>query len=227
MTGQRLSIYCSGVELGCVDMLLSRVGKRQRANFASIAGFSLLGIALFSMPATSGGVIAPAIAAVRSLASLIGLRSPGDRPEGAVGKARRRAAVVGHPPAHVADRGIRQRLAPRGPGTVPIFPAGSPLGVGSPQRGFTDIADIAPADGGFGFAPSLAPIAGGPFSGPGIGGAGGPGGVGGGSGSTGGIINPPLPGAVPEPGTWFMIMAGFGAIGAVSRRRWRAARRVS
>lgn len=41
----------------------------------------------------------------------------------------------------------------------------------------------------------------------------------GGSGSSGGTT----PGPVPEPGTWLMMIAGFGLIGAMLRRRTRAA----
>lgn len=33
------------------------------------------------------------------------------------------------------------------------------------------------------------------------------------------IVNPPVPGAVPEPATWAMLIVGFGLVGAASRRR--------
>lgn len=229
----QMFIICYGcIAWGLVEMLLSRVGKWQRTRVAAITAFSFLGIVLFSVPATGGGVFAPAIAAVRSLSSLIGLRSPGDRPEGALGKARRRVPAVGQPSHPVVDSGVRQRLSPRGPAAVPVFPVGGPLEVGSLPGSLADIASFPPAGGGFGFSPLSGPIGGGPVLGGGTGG-GSPGGVGGssggtgGGGSTGGVINPPLPGAVPEPGTWLMIIAGLGATGAVLRRRSPAPRRIN
>ncbi|MBT2186320.1 PEPxxWA-CTERM sorting domain-containing protein [Sphingobium sp. H33] len=37
----------------------------------------------------------------------------------------------------------------------------------------------------------------------------------------------PQPGAVPEPATWAMMIAGFGAVGAVTRRKRRQTVRYS
>ena len=59
------------------------------------------------------------------------------------------------------------------------------------------------------------------------GGAGGGGGSGGGDGGssgggiTPGVTPPPLPGAVPEPGSWMLMIGGFAIVGGALRRRRR------
>ena len=58
------------------------------------------------------------------------------------------------------------------------------------------------------------------------GGAGGGGGGGAGGGSSGGGISPgvdppPIPGAVPEPGSWMLMIGGFAIVGGALRRRRR------
>jgi hypothetical protein len=99
------------------------------------------------------------------------------------------------------------------------------LVAGEPETGFETLAALAPPSGGFGFP--------GGFGGPGV--VGPPGGPGpslplvpgpGGPGEPpgpGGPIDLQPPPVIPEPGTWTLLIFGFGAVGAALRRRSGAA----
>lgn len=103
-----------------------------------------------------------------------------------------------------------------------------------PSTGLNDPIGSAPSftrpasDGGFLLSGPAALGGGGGGSAPGSGGSGGGGGtggggsIGGGSGDGGTIV---VPGAVPEPASWFLMILGFGFVGAMLRRR-RAASTV-
>lgn len=90
---------------------------------------------------------------------------------------------------------------------------------GEPEPGFETFAALAPLPpGGFGLPGGFGPPGSGPPTGPGPSLGPGPGGPGGpiGPGGPGELQPPPV---IPEPGTWTLLIVGFGAVGAALRRR--------
>lgn len=136
--------------------------------------------------------------------------------------------------------GIATKLAQRGAGLTPDGPFGAGDGDDPQQRALGQIFDEPPVSDDFAFAPLTTepplvgpevfdPIGPGPGGGFSPGGPGGgfiPGGSSGGGSSGGGSsggTTPPVPG-IPEPGTWALMILGFGAVGASLRRRNRQVR---
>lgn len=208
-------------------MLLSGIRRWLRVGVASTVTLAIAGVGLFSVPATSDAVMVPAIAVARSLSLMIGIRSPGGRAEGALAKARINAAKDRQVAALVPDTSSRRRLAPRetAPPTLDeyTFSPNGPPDVGPfPQFASGQVPDFAPSGNGIAFPPSFGAIGGGSGSSGGgsIGGStGGGGGTTSSGGSTGGVVSPPVLSAIPEPDMWLMMIVGFGATGAMLRRR--------
>ena len=203
---------------------------------AGIAALSLVALAPVAMSTLSGRAEAAVEAAVGegrdALADLEG-RSPGARLVGIATKSVKAVArALGASPDDTAEEPEQRALgkvfdapptedmlldlrAPLGTalpdGVVPAdaiaLGGGSPGGFGFPRGG---------SSGGFAVLP-----AGSSGSSSGGGSSGGGGGSSGGGSSGGGT--PPVA-AVPEPGTWMLMILGFGAIGSVMRRRARTDR---
>jgi hypothetical protein len=158
---------------------------------------SALGVASFTGTDLAGAAATRA----SSLMELLDRRSPGERTEGQLTKTKLRHQILGDrlpaAPAVHAPIELAQMLAPP-QGLIPV-----------------DIAVSPPAELQFLSPP---PPPGSIFFPPGGGGGPPGGGPPGGPGSPPGTPNIPPP-AVPEPGTWMTMLAGFGLIGWVLRRR--------
>lgn len=169
------------------------------------------------------GIDVPGVSAAHRLMAMLDARSPGEREKGDLSKTkiakneassgpRQRALGKVFPPKPSPVEQLAKVLVPSpAPPTLQSVPPIAPLTV-------ADI--IAPAS-----PPAIAGLA---SNGPGIigGSSLGGGGPSGAGGSPPGISNvtppPPVTSPVPEPGTWLMMLIGFGMIGsAVSRRRPR------
>ena len=159
-------------------------------------------------PATGKAGAAGIVAALEDPLSLFGDRSPGGRGAGALlsTKPERTAALADGPEERVLS-GVRDR----DPGFGDI-----PPGLGDPVFGVGPEASVAgrtlPGDA----PPSDDPFSGGPLGGPSfassqplLGQA-----------PPGFLSDPGVP-AVPEPGTWAMMILGFFAVGLAVRRRAR------
>jgi hypothetical protein len=173
------------------------------------------------------GVELPGAAPAQKLLSLLDARSPGERTEGALTKSKKKTLGSVAPRQRALGKVVTPSTAPKEeqlakvitPATpselIPVVPAPTFAEVLAPlPKGFV------PGSGTF----TLAPVGGGGGVGSPGGGGGGPGGGGGGPGG-GGVVppsnpeNPVIPPAVPEPGTWAMMLIGFGMIGFSVRRR--------
>jgi PEP-CTERM motif len=175
---------------------------------------SVLSIASFSDVDVAGAAVARA----ESLADLMSRRSPGERTEAQLTKIKHKQAAL------LAERERPEVPIPSlyRPAIAAFVPPAAELAV-IPTTD-TLLAQSAP------LLPAVfAPMTGSPifFSG----GGGGVGGGGGGGGGTPGQTTPQQPPsapgdtpAVPEPGTWTMMIAGFGLCGFALRRRRRAER---
>lgn len=200
---------------------------RRRRRMAAVAAClaSVVGLPVAWIMAEPASLVAAAAASeIHDLAELLSQRSPGARTQAELTKHAREAA--------------KARPRPK-----PLVPPGHPIEPGVPTT--TELVDllqppVAPvslvAEGAppsFEPTPTLnailasAPLIG-SFTPPTSGGAGGGGGGGSGGGGGGGRIHLPtsepqeaLPqtSAVPEPGTWAMMLMGFGLIAWQTRRR--------
>jgi hypothetical protein len=215
---------------------------------AGIAALSIVALAPVAMSALPGRAEAAVEAAVgegrNALADLEG-RSPGARLVGIATKSVKAVAralgaspddtteepeqralgkVFDAPPTEDMLLDLRAPLGTAFPdGVLPAdavvpggeFGGGSPGGFGFPRGA---------SSGGFAVLPAGSSGGGssGGSSGGGSSGGGSSGGGSSGGGSSGGGT-PPVA-AVPEPGTWMLMILGFGAIGSVMRRRARAGR---
>lgn len=221
-----------------VDLRASavRIGTKRRIATAGLViaiGTMLLATEVPSAVLSAGG-------GTTALAELLA-RSPGARVGGVALKAKeRRAALAAAPstPSGPAGASPSAALSPvAGGGTAPEgpIPGFAPGGVPSdvfppavPQLAVAGPGGDIPT--GFGFPTTPIPGAGGgTFFVPGGGGGGG-GGTGitpePGPGTPTPVPTGPVPGPVapvPEPGTWLMLIAGFGMIGGAMRRRRRFA----
>ncbi len=186
----------------------------------------------------TGGRIESAVDAAKragvSFLSMLDQRSPGARTAGELADTKAHARAL---PARTVRPHQRALAKVRQPtllpdsfvqpliGAKPVVSAAPPLGL---IEAAPEIASAAPLVPGL-FA--LPPVIGGVVGPGGVGGGGG-GGVGGGGGG-GGIVPTvtqpvvtPTP-AVPEPGSWGLMLIGFGATGFAMRRRQRSAVRLS
>lgn len=194
--------------------------QRKSVRIATGGGI-LLSVALLAADDRATALIAQAF---RDPSSILGQRSPGAR--GAAGFSKDKLAMVKTPPytqvASIPGTPPSQRVLSGGrpgiPGVVPS--AATPL---ASYPNFVSPAGSAPGASGAGVtAPGFIGPGGGLVPG-GIGGGGAGGGVvppGGGGGVT---PPPPTVVPVPEPGTWAMMILGFGMIGGMMRRRARRA----
>lgn len=171
---------------------------------------------------TAGG--AAVAAALASPLSVLAARSPGERAHGALAQSKsRRSGDDERKLADVLKRTPGPGGAPGPIGSVPGSPVG-PLGddalYPAPDTFVTDQpggGDLVLGPSPTGFTPGPGPI----FAADVIPGSGG-GNGGGGGGTTPGpgtAVTPETPAAtsVPEPGTWLMLIAGFGMIGGALR----------
>jgi hypothetical protein len=194
--------------------------KRRGRQPLVLAGGGALAIALasvWSLASFNGVDIASAaVAKAQSIADVMSGRSPGQRTEGQLTKIKhkRQSRVLaerGQPETPVPPV-IAEALAPPAAVVVPEIAPAPALAAAIPPLPLL----FKPAPGGAVF-----------FS-PG-GGGGGPGGGGGGVVTPPGQPRPPAPppttetSAVPEPGTWAMMILGFGFTGLALRRRRTAA----
>lgn len=204
------------------------LGGKRRIAIAGIAIASLVGIASVTFYVTADHANATVSTAEvaegpDALADLEG-RSPGARLVGIATKAAKAIsrALGNVPEEEPTQRALGQTFDP---------PVNNPLALGLPDPMTPALPEdpFVPADpavfaGGSGGVPIVGPpggfvyVPGGSSGGSTGGGSTGGGSSGGttGGGSTGGEVTPPIP-AVPEPGTWLMMILGFGAIGAAMR----------
>jgi len=196
------------------------IQRRKRRFIVTACAAALIGSGTFlSLVGVSGSdVAAAAVHQAQSLAQLLDQRSPGQRTAGAQTKHKKIQHALARPrvrskPLTPSASELARALMPSSPvlteaAIVPPMPLVAPV----PQ-----LADV--------IVPSAAPGGGPGVTGPGGGSPGG-GGIGGGGGSPGGPpivyqpqeIKPPVA-AVPEPGTWAMMLLGFGLMGWRLRRR--------
>ena len=190
---------------------------------AAVAPFLVVGFSPLGMDISG-------LAPVKSVMSMLEARSPGERPEGAQALAKLKAAKA---KAKVAQALPKQRalgkvFSPPKPeekaftqAITPPAPPETPVIAEAPTLAEAVLPSSAPL---IASAPGvlLPAIIGGVGGGGGGGGGGLPGGGGGDVGNTPPVV-PVIP-AVPEPGTWLMMLLGFGVIGSVMRRRNPATR---
>ncbi len=197
--------------------ILLKAPKRKWVAFA----VSVVAIAGLSMSPLMSGVSLASIEAGKDLLAMLGARSPGGRPDGALLDTKLRKAAADTPRQYAMPM-TRERVSPGVPFTAdtPLLPLGTaavPLGqissvpgpsVYSPGMPFVSGPSPVPGTP----IPSPGPGSGpGPNPGPGPGPAPGPG--------PGPGLNPPM--AIPEPAVWMNMIIGFGAIATVLRARRR------
>ena len=186
---------------------------RRRRRLAIMLAVALAfggGTALTVRGLTGGDPLEAAVNSARSLVDLLEQRSPGERTQGLLTKTKRsqRALAKTRPavnlplagPAPSATELARLLLPPIDEEPLPVA-VGAPLALTELPTPFDSIAG---PGGGLLVAPP--------------GGGGSPGGGGGGTPPIVTPQNPGLPSAVPEPGSWAMMLLGFALIG------WRARR---
>ena len=196
------------------------IQRRKRRFIVSACAAALIGSGTFlSLVGVSGSdLAAAAVHQAQSLSQLLDQRSPGERTAGAQTKHKKiqhalAKQLMRDRPLTPSASDLAKALMPSSPvvteaAIVPPMPFAGPV----PQ-----LADV--------IVPPAAPGGGPGLIGPGGGSPGG-GGIGGGGGSPGGPpivyqpqeIKPPVA-AVPEPGTWAMMLLGFGLMGWRVRRR--------
>lgn len=215
-----------------------RVGTKRKIAATGLAlsiGAMLLATELPGSLSLAGGGSA-------ALAELLA-RSPGARVGGVALKAKDRRSKLAAAPSGLAGpteagpgKGaeVMAGAVPGPESAVPAFvaPGGSPPDVFAPA---IPASFANSAAGGVGGGPGFAGVPGPVLGGGAVFGPGSSGGTGGGSGG-GGIVSPspgstppptPLPTAtgpgvvspIPEPATWLLLIAGFGAVGSAMRRR--------
>ncbi len=192
--------------------ILLKGAERKRVTFA----LSVLAIASFSMSPLMSGASLVGIEAGKDLLAMLGARSPGGRPDGALLDTKLRKAAADTPRQYAMPM-TRERVSPgvpfaadapygpMGATTVPLsqissVPAPSIFGPGVPFISGPSPDSVPPI-----FNPGPGP---GPNPGPGPSPIPGPG------------PTPPS-GAVPEPAVWMNMIIGFGAIATVLRARRR------
>jgi hypothetical protein len=195
--------------------------KRKRVAFA----LSVVAIAGLSMSPLMSGVSLAGIEAGKDLLAMLGARSPGERPDGALLDTKLRKAAAALPQQYAMPK-TRERISPALPFMLdtPYLPMGArtvPLSqissvsapsIYSPGVPFVSGPNPVPGTPIYNPAPGPGPR---PNPPPGPGPAPGPG------------LNPPSA-PVPEPTVWMNLIIGFGAIGTIlraCRRKLNAAQR--
>ena len=215
-----------------------RVGRRHKKSLAGLAACLTLA-SLLAYPSSVASVAQPGVTAAANLVALLAARSPGERPTGAAAtkqkliKAPRQRALSATGAEEEPTAGTQTaRLLPQMvvPESLPGRDAATGLPVASidlPPEAAPVQAALAgdqsvPAFGGIGGgSPAGIVFAGAP---PGGGGGGIVAPPGGGEvvnpppGGGGPVITPPVS-AVPEPGTWAMMLLGFAMVGLGLRRK--------
>lgn len=208
---------------------------RQRAGGIMVGILIAAGLllAIFVPRGSAGGLadqMRNGLGSLPSVASLIAGRSPGDRPEGALASLKAKKQVV-----------LSEERSPRGLSAKPVSPLAALL-LPSPSTPEILAPPVAPPVYALlASPPTLVPptsLASGGSPGvgtpgiivPAVGGGGG-GGGGGGTTPVPVITQPTTPGtstsAVPEPGSWTMMLVGFGLLGATLRRKRAAASQLA
>ena len=196
-----------------------RRGSRVRKIGPALATFAVLvggGAPLTIMALSNGGMNLPGMGPVSSLMAMLEDRSPGERTAAELNKTKSKFAEaptqralgkIVQPQAKELPKSFVQAITPTPPVPV-IAPPAVPAAAAPPVLA--------------GLVPNSLPIppVGGVIASPGGGGGGG---GGGGTPPTSGTpetpTNPPPVPAVPEPGTWAMMLLGFGLAGWSFRRR--------
>jgi hypothetical protein len=167
------------------------------------------------------------VSSAQHLLAMLDARSPGEREKGELTSTKPAAAVADSP----RQRALGKTFPPKPTPTEQLAKAIVPSPPAPPDQIVPPVAPptlaevVAPA-APFA-APNLASVGPAIFGVGGIGGGGAPGGAPGGGGSAPGgdtavvTPTPPVTSAVPEPGTWLMMLVGFGMIGSAMPRRRR------
>lgn len=171
--------------------------------FAAAAAFALVGVAPLSISAWMGVDPAiPGLDAAKSFMAMMSDRSPGDRTAAELTKTKKKAPQ---------QRALAKIAKPE---TPPAFEEA----IAPPAPVLAELPPFKPTLAGLGPLLQSPPIGGGEIP-PG---QSNPPGGGGGTPPGGPPVNPPEtppPAVVPEPGTWAMMLLGFGFVGWSMRRR--------
>ena len=189
--------------------------RRRSALLGGLVAVALAGAGIWSIAALSGNdMVEAAVTQAKSLADLIGQRSPGARTEAMLTKTKHAKTLARHRQASAPHARHEAAVPPKLAITdiAKLLEAPPPVLAPPAATPFPQVALTAPA-------PSL----GGIIAPPGSSGGTMPGGSGGGSpggGTTPSSFPGPeskvpvsVPSAVPEPATWAMMLFGFGLIG--------------
>lgn len=197
----------------------ARARMRQRRRSIALAAGLSLAVALgsaFSLTSFPGSALADAaVSRARGFLELMAERSPGERTRGELMKSRG-GALTGRetaPPGRPLPRNLVEVVAPPAAGLVPV-------GVEAPAPEI-ELASILPPGVLLVPPPSgiVFPPGGGGIAPPGGGVIAPPGGGDTPPGSPPGPPDTPPPSAVPEPGTWMLMILGFGLAGWQIRRK--------
>lgn len=204
--------------------MISVRGTKVRIAAAALAGLAAIASAPVAVTLLGQqGITVPGAAPVQHLLSMLDARSPGEREKGeltqskvaktAVDNLRPRALGKTFPPKPTPTEQLAKVIVPATPtAPVEVVPPIAP----------PTLAEVVTPSPAFA-APSLASF------GPPIIGGGGGGGGGTPPGDTGTVPPvqvPPVTAAVPEPGTWLMMLFGFGVVGSALRPRRRRSLRT-
>jgi hypothetical protein len=200
-----------------------RSRRRRSAILVGLIAASLGGAAIWSIGAATGNdMMQAAVRQANSLADLLGGRSPGRRTMEELSKTKQARSLAklrpGAKPAPVRHEAAAPRIAMVDLDKLLESPAAVPLG---PEAPSTPPLETAP--------PSIVAYVAPPPSGISPGGSPGttPGGTPGGSSPPIVFSAPkvvvPVPSAVPEPGTWAMLLLGFALVGLQVRQSGRGA----
>ncbi len=190
--------------------------KRRRIVLTSVAALSVALGSAFSLATFAGVDLAgAAVQRAKTLSDLLDARSPGERTQGQLSNTKHKHAILAERDAEPAD--VKQPLKNFAEALLPIAPAA--VTIDAPPQ-IPEFALQLPPPPTF-FSPpggGIVPRGGG--SSPPGGGSTPPGGPGGPPNQP--PENPPpppnQPPALPEPGTWMMMILGFGMVGLSLRR---------
>jgi hypothetical protein len=199
--------------------------RRRRVAAAAAVSLALAGAGTLSLAGFTGGdVVHAAVSQAQSLAELLDQRSPGQRTEGQLTKVKKAARAQPKQRPGAAPRLAHNEIAP--PEALTAVLVGQPVELPPEFATPVALAQVQPP-------PTLGAIVNPPSGGSAVtppGGSSPPGGGGGGTVSPpggGGPVTLPTseprepltpPSAVPEPGTWALMLLGFGLVGWRIRR---------